>query len=249
MGDDSFFRMADIAETKRHIHGFSSAVRAEFESILCCFENFDSNGTAWTLEHMGYGAYSLGELDEAQRYYEWSLHTEFPFREERDSANVLFGLAQLALAREDMAEAIALSSRSLGIYQRSGNVAMKIWPLIVLGYAALHQQDYQTAHTHFFECLKISQRTNDPKACEVGLEAQAALMGAQEHGARASRLLGAAAALREKKQLRQDVPDRMRTESLLTAQRATLGESTFAAAWEAGRAMTGEEAVAYALES
>jgi predicted neutral ceramidase superfamily lipid hydrolase len=65
---------------------------------------------------------------------------------------------------------------------------------------------------------------------------------------RAAWLFGAAEALRETSGASIPPVDRADYDRILAAVRAQLDEQTFAAAWAEGRAMTLEQAIAYALE-
>jgi hypothetical protein len=71
--------------------------------------------------------------------------------------------------------------------------------------------------------------------------------GAQGLPARAARLYGAAEALREAIPAPLPPADPADHERQAAATRDTLGKKAFAAAWAAGRQMTMEQAVAYAL--
>jgi len=66
--------------------------------------------------------------------------------------------------------------------------------------------------------------------------------------ARAACLYGAAEALRETRALPTEPADHARYGHYLTTARAHLGAAAPAAAWAAGRALTVEQAVAFALE-
>jgi hypothetical protein len=65
---------------------------------------------------------------------------------------------------------------------------------------------------------------------------------------RAARLLGAAAPLRHDVGWYLNAADRVDYDRNLAAVRAQLDEATFTTAWEVGRAMTLEQAIAEALE-
>jgi len=66
-------------------------------------------------------------------------------------------------------------------------------------------------------------------------------------GAQAARLVGSAEALREALKVPLPPVERPRYEQLVAAVRTSIGEAAFAAAWTAGREMTAERAVTYAL--
>ncbi len=72
---------------------------------------------------------------------------------------------------------------------------------------------------------------------------------AQGQAEKAVRLFGAGAALRASIGSVIDPADQPEYESKITSLRAKLGEERFAAVWDEGRALTLEQAVAYALES
>jgi hypothetical protein len=79
----------------------------------------------------------------------------------------------------------------------------------------------------------------------VGLAGVAAAEGQPE---RAARLLGAAQALIENTDAVIGPAERIEVERDLSAVRTQVGEATFTSAWAEGRAMTLEQAIAYALE-
>lgn len=70
-----------------------------------------------------------------------------------------------------------------------------------------------------------------------------------EEPERAAWLWGAAEALRQSIGAREAPASRATRERLIAQAREQLGEAAFAAKWAEGRAMTMEQAVAYALES
>jgi hypothetical protein len=75
------------------------------------------------------------------------------------------------------------------------------------------------------------------------VDALAGLAVVRGQAARAARLFGAAAALRDTIGARPDPGDRAENEPNVAAARTALGEQAFAAAWANGRAMTLEEAI------
>jgi non-specific serine/threonine protein kinase len=79
----------------------------------------------------------------------------------------------------------------------------------------------------------------------LGMGSVAAARGDPE---RAARLLGAATAMLERLDAAIDVADRRVSDRDMEGTRAALDNAAFQAAWEAGRAMSLDEAVALALE-
>jgi hypothetical protein len=108
--------------------------------------------------------------------------------------------------------------------------------------------DYAEATTLYQESLRLRREQGDALTTACSLEDFAGLAGRQEQWERAVRLLGAAEALCET--LGRTLPAAVAAEyeRTMEAAHAALSEEAFAAIWEAGRAMTVEQAVAYALK-
>jgi hypothetical protein len=107
--------------------------------------------------------------------------------------------------------------------------------------------DQQQARSLHEESLKLSLELGDKLIAAESLEGLAcsAARGEEE---RAARLFGAAETLREAVAYNQAPRERALREPFLGAARSRLEEATWEAAWAQGRAMTFEDAIAYALE-
>jgi non-specific serine/threonine protein kinase len=81
-----------------------------------------------------------------------------------------------------------------------------------------------------------------------GLEGLAAAAALDGEAQRAAQLLGAAAALHESVGFVLEPDQALVVDPAVDRARTQLGEEAFAATWEAGRALTLEQAIAYALE-
>jgi hypothetical protein len=116
-----------------------------------------------------------------------------------------------------------------------------------LGEVARRQGEVARAEALQREALALHRERGDPRRCAEGLEQLASTVGVAGQGERAARLLGAAAALREALGAPQPAQDRADMEQAVAAVRGALGEKTWVAAFEAGQALTLEEAIAEAL--
>src|SRR5439155_2132332 len=96
--------------------------------------------------------------------------------------------------------------------------------------------------------LAIWQALGDKRGSAWSLEALAYLYFAQAQQERAVRLCGAVEGLREAIHSPLEPCFRAEYDRNLVAAREALGTEAFAAVWAEGRAMTLEQAVAYALE-
>ena len=126
-----------------------------------------------------------------------------------------------------------------------------------LGRVAQSQDDYAAAHTYYEEMLNTKQQQINYKwywlktyACAIAypLNAFAILAVVQNQMERASKLLSAAEALYPPLRFEMSARERAEHDQAIAAARAALREETFAAAWEEGKAMTLDQAIAYALE-
>jgi hypothetical protein len=117
--------------------------------------------------------------------------------------------------------------------------------LVNLGPTAAKLGEHAAARAYLRECLQILEREGDKRLMAYALEAVAELPDLPLE--QAARLFGAAEALREA--IGSPLPPNLRQEQnrLFTALRIALGAEAFAAAWDAGRALTREQAVAEAL--
>ncbi len=151
-------------------------------------------------------------------------------------------LGEMAAARGEVVRAGDLFREAATIGREIGNPILRAFALQNLGFLALGQDEPERAARCFAEALALHRDLGDRGEmgqCLAGAAGAAARLGCPE---RAARLFGAAAALLD---LTGAIPDR-REQALHEAHRATvraaLGEPSFGAAWEAGRALSPEEA-------
>jgi hypothetical protein len=97
------------------------------------------------------------------------------------------------------------------------------------------------------EALAVAWELGDPRRCADALEYLAAAAGVAGQGARAARLWGAAAAVRETLGAPLISDDQADLEQAATPARVALGETAWAAAFAAGHALSLSAAVAEAL--
>jgi len=89
----------------------------------------------------------------------------------------------------------------------------------------------------------------DPRAIALSLEAFAGLTAKESRPEQAALLWGAAEALREEIEAPLPPNERERYHHEVAVVRQVLGAEKFSTAWAQGRAMTMEQAIAYALET
>jgi predicted ATPase/class 3 adenylate cyclase len=205
-------------------------------------------GEAVNLNNLGNVLHDQGEYTVARVLQERSL---ILFRESGDEWGIAMSLCDLGnVVGElgDHAAAHALYDESLVKRRDVGDRRGMTMSLTGLGRLAYSRGDYAASRAQFNESLAISRDLGDRWGIVHVLEGFAALAAAEAQPERALCLASAAAALREVL----DVPlwpaDRVRLERWLEPARRALHETAQARAWDQGRAMTLEQAVAYALD-
>jgi tetratricopeptide (TPR) repeat protein len=119
-----------------------------------------------------------------------------------------------------------------------------------LGFIALHDGDVPLAQTLFSECLTVSQRNNLRAQIYFALFGFAGVWAVKQSPQRAVSLLAVFKHFIESGDRRSYTPvDEQEYQHYLAMARAQLDQATFNAAWEAGRALTLEQAIALALNA
>jgi hypothetical protein len=121
------------------------------------------------------------------------------------------------------------------------------YPLRGLGHLARARGDCDEAEAFFKESLALVWELKDQRCACLGIEGLARATAGQGRAERTTRLFGIAEALRELVGTRLLPTERAGYEHDLAAVRAELGEEAFGEVWADGRAMSVEQAVAYAL--
>jgi predicted ATPase/DNA-binding CsgD family transcriptional regulator len=221
------------------------------EESLRLFEELeDKQGTALALEGASIVAIGQGRLEEGLAFLEKSGNLYMEVGDKWGAAAVHSFSATVWLALGDHGRAERLARRGLELSREVGDAGVVGTPLYILASLAHAADDNVCARGVFGEAVEIGAQVWDwsnVAYCMEGLASVAASEGGME---RAARLWGAAEAMIEHTKVMADVhaPIRSLNQGGIGAARATLGEAAFAAAWADGRAMTPEEAVAYALE-
>jgi predicted ATPase len=158
----------------------------------------------------------------------------------------LGNLSTLSLLGGDVDEAERYAEEYVALAQRTGDVLSMTHARDFAAIVALVRQDRDRVTDLLTASIPLAVKVGQPDLVAYGFMGLA-VVAASEDPVRAARLFGAAERLRE----RAGVVLWLTRQWLYTAPvekaRAVLGTATFDAAWTEGRAMTPEEAVAYAL--
>lgn len=238
------------------INGDYATARSVFESSVNLYHDLNdkygvadaSNFLADTIAMQG-GSEAANFYVTARLYFEESLAS---LREQGDNwkmARTLDSLGEMARVEEDYHTARACYEESLRVRRTLGDQRGIAVSLINLGFCAHHEGDYKQAKNLLEESLTNFQHLGSTRGTIDCLAALAGVFGTEKKPERAARLLGAAEALHESIHagLMAAYADRIEYDRSVAVVRSQLSNDAFAAAWAAGRALTLEQAIDYAL--
>jgi predicted ATPase/class 3 adenylate cyclase len=218
------------------------------EALALFRELGDEVNAAWALAFLSSQFQALpGGLKEATTLCEEGLAL---FRRLDDRPGIIFAanvLGELARLDGDYERAGRAHEESLAIAREEGDKLRQALPLHNLGYVAQHAGDYEWAETAMLEGIVLLLELENTRFIPQDLATLAGPIAGQGNAAKAVRLLGASEALLEKMGLVPQAGDQVEIERNVAFTREQLDEAAFEAAWSQGRAMSFEEAVAYAL--
>ncbi|MGH2369353.1 MAG: ATP-binding protein, partial [Chloroflexota bacterium] len=209
----------------------------------------DTWGIAASLHELGIVAREQGDAARAAALLEEGLTLQ---RERQDDVQAAWSLYDLGVLAEDhqsdLPRAAALYEEALRLWRGSGYKQGLAQALGGLASLAYRQGDAARAATLWRESLALWWGLGRRVVVVPCLESLASAAAAQGQAERAARLFGMAETLGETIGAPRRSPEGIRRHQRgAAAARAILGEEAFAAAWEAGRALPLEQAVAYAL--
>ncbi len=199
---------------------------------------------------------SLGLIAESQHdhplaiiYHSEALAIARVIGDKGQTASALVFLGNVARDQHDYTRAQSLHEEALAIFQAMGAEYNSADTLSYLGLLAQAQGDHGRAWSLFQESLARWRAigTLQWKGIANSLEGIATTCTIQRQFAEAARLFGAAEALREFLGATPSPLPGLSAKHKLAALHTQLDEAAFVTAWAAGRTLTPEQAVAYAL--
>ncbi|PRY02156.1 ATP-binding protein [Allonocardiopsis opalescens] len=184
-----------------------------------------------------------GRLEEAERANHAAIRAFQDVDNQWGVARGLAGLGTLAMVRGDLSAARARFEEALPLARSIGAAPEIARCLAQTGRVLTEQSDYARARELLVESLRLSKATGQRLAVARSLEALASLAVREGQPERAALLGGAASRLRDESGQLSRNGDR-----LLAAAVARLGDEAAKDAWERGRGLGTEDAVAAAVE-
>jgi predicted ATPase/transcriptional regulator with XRE-family HTH domain len=159
-----------------------------------------------------------------------------------NQGEALFHMGNVTAAEQRHVEALALA-------RQAGRTDLEAMQLGNLGNVARKRGELALASKLHRQALGIKHELGAHRQIAITLADLAGVAGAEGRGTRAARLVAAATGLREALGVPQPVPERNGTDEAVAPALAALSEEARVAAFNEGRALTLEQAVAYALEA
>ncbi len=229
----------DDFTASRTLHEESLAIRRELG---------DRAGIAVSLSNLGLVSLDLDELDAAEQRFREALAINRELRDHLAVASLLNLLGTVAEDRGDFTAAYALAEEALAIRRAVGDRPGICGSLQNLGCAAWRLGDVPAAEEFLKQSLAIAMEVASSVAAAEALESLADVALSQGDAERAARLWGAAERLRQSIGVPMQQSKRADLDCRVGAAKAALGnERFFSLAWQTGRAMSLESAVAFAL--
>jgi predicted ATPase/class 3 adenylate cyclase len=198
------------------------------------------------LERSGLMAAAQGDLAGSQGALDQALELARELADRASEASILHQLGLRASQKPDLPAARSLLEASLVLRrasQRSDEASMS---LTFLAAVALLQSDVETARRSIVESLKIGQALRDRRAA-WSLDVLACLTVLDGKSERALQLAGAGSAMHEASGNTPPAPWDAFVSPHIQLARSALGTALAAMAWEAGRRMSFDEALEFAI--
>jgi tetratricopeptide (TPR) repeat protein len=234
--------------------GFALLEQGEVEAAGPCLEESLSlarrDDNPYTLKFplsmLGSLHLRLGNFAQAQASYEESLRLNRACQDTEGTADSLRGLAQVVNAQGDPHYARQLGEEAMTLHRTLDHQLGLGQGHALFGNIARDQGDYAEALRHYKCCLSLwSDRENIMNSALVFDDIAQALSQVGDPAA-AVKLMGAAAAIRERARVKLTPYEQAYREDILTACRAALGDEGFVSAWAEGRSLTLEQAATLA---
>ena len=226
---------------------FERAAKLYEEALSYGREMGDQNTIAGRRYDLAKVAWSTGDYDQAAKMYEETLRIVRSLDNKGAMAGALYDLGSVAWAQGKLDLAVKRFEESLAIGRASEGHYTIAYALAGLGKVAYSRGQLDNARTLYKEALTLFREESNQWNIAYFLEASAELAVAEGAMEQAAGLFGATDRIYAQLRFLLSPLERQHHDQHLAAARAALGEEVFATLWEEGRAMTMEQAIAFAL--
>jgi tetratricopeptide (TPR) repeat protein len=237
----------DAASIARSVDDYAEA-RTLYEEAAAAYRRLgDGSNEAMSLTDLGLVAREQADWETARAILERSLDLHRALGDPGGMAHAVTRLGEVAHAVGDFPRARRHYEEGLALAREAGERVVLAWAPHHLGRLAIEEGDFAAAGARLAEGLRVHLEDTDKVGYLHSLAAFAGLAAATGQAARALRLAGAVAALSEAIGAPVQPSERRAFEQRVGAARQALGAAPAATAFAAGKEMSPEQAVAYAL--
>ena len=239
----SLYHLAIVAG---HRSEYNRAQALAEESLRLFRDAGDREGVAAALEYIGIFTLNQGDYSRARQLLEQSLRL---WRELADPWGTAWSLTVSGLAAgrlREYKEAESYLTEALPLWQELGDQRGRAGCNEFLAEVRQGTGDLASASACYLEALALFQRAGNKWSIAQCLQKLGTVACAQRKWELAAHYFGAGLALHEAIQAPVNPADSAHFNREIERTRAALGARRFAVAWQAGQAMTIEEAVAFA---
>ena len=221
--------------------------------LMQSLDLFDELGDPWGIarvtQRLGELFLKQGSYEKAQIYFDRHLRLDERLDFKQGTAIALLNLGNLHRYQRDYDQAEQYYEKSLALCREYSLRIDRGLNLYSFGLLALHRNDHPLARQFFVDYFDATRGfTKEISTCDFLISA-AAVAGGTKQPVRAAKLYGAAQALFGTTDHQIPAFDQAEFDRHIQMARDQLGEARFEALASEGRAMTMEQAIAYALEN
>jgi predicted ATPase/class 3 adenylate cyclase len=240
--------LASVALNRGHLDRAESLYQ---ESLALRRKVASGSEIARSLNNLGGVAVDRGDFDRACKLFAESVSLYRDAGDRWGAAGALLGLAVANHGQGDALRAATMLEESLSLFREVGDRRSAALAALNLADALRDGDDLTQAGVHYRDALAEFGAIEDRALVAGGLRGLGSVMVRERQFEEAARLLGASSALTPDVDSGSgEAASEIATlEADLNAIRRALGEDVFAAAWNAGRALSPEAAVQVALSS
>jgi predicted ATPase len=196
----------------------------------------------------GFTERNEGNNDAARVLFEYAKSVGEAEGSERLVATGLSGLGSIATDEGNFVLAREMKERALAVFRESGDkwiISLVTWSLAK---ACISERDYAAGRRYMSESIAFSRELGNKWSVPYALESIGDICAAENRGAKAVRLYGAASTQREALGLAFPPAEKLSYQRGLDRLHALVPDKQFEAEWAAGRALTAQSAINFALE-
>jgi predicted ATPase len=237
-----------LAFTARQVGDYEEAVRLADESLALSRRIGLTESIAQSLMSRAQVALGLGNHERAQACWEECLRLAREDGQAVLESHALHLLANAVSARGDLDRASRLSEKALAIFRQRGDRWGELNSVQAMARIAQLRGDDDQVVVLARQSLVLGREVGALRSAPTDLEHLAWVAHVRGDLVRAAHLLAAVQTIRERRRWSRQQSEQQTHVAEVAQGRTALGEPAFEAAWVEGRAMTLEQAVAYALE-